>query len=130
MGKKSDFKKTIAKKSKTEEIRTISGDQAWFKDDQTQKYEQTLFNSTAPAKMYGIQIDPVPKLKDMIFAGEILVEDTTTPREPKEVAEHHKDRTIGRNKSGCLWKKGNSTQAKDGKKSLNNKSWEKRVVDR
>ena len=80
--------------------------------------------------MDGIILIPVPKLKDMIYAGEILEEDTTTPRMPKEVADGYKARTIGRNKSGCLWKKGTSTQATPGKKSLNNKSWEKRVVER
>ena len=130
MGKKSDFKKTMVKKGKTDGIVQITKDQGWFKDDQAGKYEQTTFDKTAPLKIEGIHLHPTPKHKDLIFAGEILVEDTTTPRVAKEVAENHKDRTIGRNKSGCLWKKGNSTQSLGTKKSMNNKSWEKRVTER
>ena len=128
MGKKSDFKKTIAK---TEKVRTITTDQDWWKQKGVQeKYEQTTFDKTAPMKIEGIHLHPVPKVKDLIYAGEILEEDLTTPRLPKEVAENHKTRTIGRNKSGCLWKKGTSTQSKLTKKSMNTKSWDKRVVER
>ena len=130
MGKKSDFKKTMAKKDKTGEIRAISKDQAWFKEDQAKKYEQTTFDKTAPAKIEGIHFIPVSKVKDKIYAGEVYEEDTTTPRQPKEVAENHKTRTVGRNKSGCLWKKGTSTRSLGTKKTLNNKTWEKRVVER
>ena len=130
MGKKSDFKKTMVKKGKLDGIRAITKDQEWFKTDQPERYEQTTFDKTAPLKIEGIHLNPTPKHKDLIFAGEILEEDTTTPRLAKEVAENHKDRTIGRNKSGCLWKKGNSTQSLGTKKSLNNKSWEKRVIER
>ena len=131
MGKKTDFKKTMVKtRSKTEDFRAITKDQEWFKDDPSKVYNQTTFDQTAPVLLVGIHVNPVPKLKDMIYAGEIMEEDTTTPRAPKEVADGHKTRTIGRNASGCLWKKGTSTQATPGKKSMNTKSWEKRVVER
>ena len=37
---------------------------------------------------------------------------------------------IGRNKSGCLWKKGNSARANANSVSLARKSWDKRLEER
>ena len=93
MGKKSDFKKTMVKKGAADGIRPITKDQEWFKTTQPERYEQTTFDQTAPMKIEGIHLNPVPKVRDMIFAGEILEEDTTKPRKVKEVSENHKNRT-------------------------------------
>ena len=43
-------------------------------------------------KIEGIHLNPTPKVRDMIFAGEIMEEDTKTPRKPIEVSENHKER--------------------------------------
>ena len=92
MGKKSDFKKTMVKKGKADGIRAITKDQECFKSTQPDRYEQTTFDQTAPMKIEGIHLHPTPKVRDMIFAGEIMEEDTTTPRKPIEVSENHKER--------------------------------------
>ena len=124
-----NFKKTM-KVPATEKVRVISAEQDWMKNNPTTKYEQTTFDKTEPAKLEGIQVMPVPKIKDKIFAGEILEEDTTTPRLPMVVAENHKNRTVGRNKSGCLWKKGTSKKNSNSLVSMNRTSWDKRVEER
>ena len=50
--------------------------------------------------------------------------------EPVEVGEGIKARTIGRNKSGCPWKKSNSIKSSKRNKSIVSKSWEKKVEER
>ena len=56
------------------------------------------------------------------------VRDTTLL--PVEVSSTSKGKTIGRNKSGCLWKKGNSKRANVSDVSLARKTWEQKKESR
>jgi len=75
-------------------------------------------------------------MKDKIFAGEIgekLIDPAARPEDlnPVVVSTGHTNRTVGRNKSGCLWKK--STSARSGvtsKSALNRKSFAARMDDK
>ena len=49
---------------------------------------------------------------------------------PVEVGDGIKARTIGRNKSGCPWKKSTSEKSSMRNKSLVSKSWAKKVEER
>ena len=68
------------------------------------------------------------QVKDMIFAGEIgEVFDTERKCEPKAIGELSKDKTQGRNKGGCLWKKGRGTKFNNCSVTVSRKSWEQKV---
>ena len=82
-------------------------------------YHRSIVSGTAP-----------PETKDLIFAGEILVEDPNMVKPVKQVTECPKRILIGRNKSGCLWKKGTSQKNSHTIVSLKRKSWDQKVSDR
>ena len=65
-----------------------------------------------------------PETKDLIFAGEILEEIPDEQKDNKKSTECPKNILVGRNKSGCLWKKGTSSKNSNTLKSLNRKSWD------
>ena len=70
----------------------------------------------------------------MIFAGEIS-EQLNDPERDKLIkgvdlgAKGHL-KTIGRPKSGCIWRKGRSTKSSLQNKSLNRKTWEEKEEER
>ena len=71
------------------------------------------------------------EIRDQIFAGEIS-ETLNDPSRtaaivPVQVSSNTKSPTIGRNKSGCIWKKGTSTKSGLSNRSLNRLSWDQRV---
>ena len=81
------------------------------------KYEQTIINH--PAKMGGVAV------RDQIFHGEISeqLDDPNRKVGHVEISKGTPQPHIGRNKSGCLWKKNDGKKVNSQNVSLNRKSW-------
>ena len=89
-----------------------------------QAYEQSAHMSAA-------RVDGV-NIKDKIFAGEIgeSLNDPNRQIDAVQISASAKNVTQGRNKSGCLWKKGTSNKASSRNKSMGHKTWEKKMEER
>ena len=62
-----------------------------------------------------------------------MIDEAARPEDlvPVKVAEGHSNRTVGRNKSGCLWKKSTSVRSNaTSKRALNRKSFGARMEDK
>ena len=92
------------------------------------KREVKIFNANNHGRI--VSGTEAPETKDMIFAGDVLVEDPNIVKPVKQVTECPKKILVGRNKSGCLWKKGTSGKNSNTVVSLNRKSWDKKVEER
>ena len=76
----------------------------------------------------------IPQVKDLIFAGEIS-EQLNDPERDKlikgvDLAAKSHIKTIGRPKSGCIWRKGRSTKNSLKNVSLKRKTWEEKEEER
>ena len=72
------------------------------------------------------------QIRDQIYDGEIKeeLEGHALP-DTQLVASHTIAKTLGRNKGGCLWKKGDGKKCSNKFKGLTSrKSWERKVEDR
>ena len=76
----------------------------------------------------------ISNIKDKIFAGEIAEqledEELTKNIEAVQVSKSTIHKSLGRNKSGCLWKKVGNTKSNSTSVSLVRKKWDKKVEER
>ena len=74
------------------------------------------------------------EVRDQIFAGEISEQLNDPKRDaaivPVQVSANTKFQTVGRNKSGCIWKKGTSSKSGLTNASLKKKSWDQKMEER
>ena len=87
------------------------------------KYVQTYYKNQD--MMNGVQI------RDTIYDGEIGGElDKHEATEVPKVGSGTLSKTLGRNKSGCNWKKGDGQKSNNKFKSQIRKTWDKKVEER